>query len=72
MARPTPPPTGTADEPQQDPWRAFGFIVAGVLVYGLVGWLMDRWLGTSFLVAIGIIAGAALGVYMTWARFNKQ
>lgn len=71
MAQQAPPPP-PADEPQQDPWRAFGFLVAGVLFYGLVGWLLDRWLGTTFLVAIGILVGAGLGIYMTYARFNKQ
>jgi ATP synthase protein I len=39
--------------------------------YGLAGWALDRWLGTSFLVAIGILVGAGLGIYMTYARFNK-
>lgn len=57
--------------PQGDPWHAFGYLVSGVLVYGLIGWLLDRWLGTSFLVVVGILAGAGLGIYMTWARFNR-
>lgn len=54
-----------------DPWLAFGYIVSGVFLYGLIGWGLDRWLGTSFLVAIGIILGAGFGIYMTWARFNR-
>jgi F0F1-type ATP synthase assembly protein I len=59
------------DSPKGDPWHAFGYIVSGVAVYGALGWLADRWLGTSYLVAIGILLGAAFGLYMTWARFNK-
>ena len=35
------------------------------------GWLADQWLGTSFLVAVGILVGAGLGIYMTFARFNR-
>jgi ATP synthase protein I len=54
-----------------DPWHAFGYLVSGVLVYGLIGWGLDRWLETSFLVVIGILLGAGLGIYMTWARFNR-
>jgi len=72
MAQQRPPAAGPDDEPKGDPWHAFGYIVAGVVVYGLVGWLLDRWLGTEFLVAIGILAGAGLGISMTYARFNKQ
>jgi F0F1-type ATP synthase assembly protein I len=55
-----------------DPWRAFGYLVAGVAFYGLLGWLADRWLGTSFLVAVGILVGAGLGVYATWSRFRLE
>ena len=66
------PPAGQRDPnpPQGDPWNAFGYLVSGVLIYGLIGWGLDRWLGTTFLVAIGIIAGAALGTYQTYKRFQ--
>lgn len=60
------------EQPKGDPWHALGYIVAGVACYGLLGWLADRWLGTRFLVAVGIIAGAALGIYMTAARFRQD
>ena len=55
-----------------DPWHAFGYLVAGVGMYGFLGWLADRWLGTSFLVVLGILLGAGLGLYMTFARFNRS
>ena len=54
-----------------DPWHAFGYIVSGVALYGFLGWLVDRWLGTAFVVAVGILFGAGLGIYLTFARFNK-
>jgi F0F1-type ATP synthase assembly protein I len=54
-----------------DPWQAFGYVTAGVLVYGFLGWLLDRWWGTSFVVVIGILAGAGLGIYMTFGRFGR-
>ncbi|MBU1801328.1 AtpZ/AtpI family protein [Nocardioides sp.] len=60
-----------ADEsPRGDPWNAFGYVVAGVLLYGLAGYGLDRWWGTGFMVAVGIMLGAVLGLYMTWARFK--
>jgi F0F1-type ATP synthase assembly protein I len=49
---------------------AFGYLVSGVLFYGLIGWALDWWLGTSFLVAIGVLLGAGLGIYMTIARYG--
>lgn len=60
------------DQPAGDPWMAFGYLVSGVFLYGLIGWLLDRWWDTSFLVVIGILAGAALGTYQTWARFKPR
>lgn len=58
--------------PSGDPWHAFGYLVSGVGFYGLLGWLADRWLGTSFLVAVGIVLGAVFGVYLTYSRFKAQ
>jgi ATP synthase protein I len=64
-------PHGPSQSPGGDPWHAVGYLVSGVFVYGLLGWLADRWLGTSFLVAVGILVGAGLGLYLTWNRFNR-
>ncbi len=60
-----------SEHPKGDPWHAFGYLVSGVLLYGGLGWLADRWLGTRFVVVIGILFGASLGIYMTWSRFNR-
>ncbi len=56
--------------PGGDPSHAFGYLTAGVIFYGGLGWALDRWLGTSFLVVVGILCGAGLGIYMTFARFG--
>ena len=64
-------PSPGAQGPSGDPWHAFGYIVSGVALYGFLGWLADRWLGTQFLVAVGILLGAGLGIYLTFARFNR-
>ncbi len=58
------------ETPRGDPWMAFGYLVAGVLLYGAIGWGLDRWWGTSFVVVIGILFGAGLGTFQTWARFK--
>lgn len=55
-----------------DPWQVSGYLVAGVIVYGLLGWLADRWLHTSFLVAVGIVLGAAFGIYLAWKRLSAM
>ncbi|WP_257029764.1 AtpZ/AtpI family protein [Nocardioides cavernae] len=47
------------------------YLVAGVLFYGAVGWLLDQWLGTRFLVAAGVLLGAGLGTYMMIVQLNR-
>jgi len=64
------PPSSSSGRPSSDPWHAFGYLVSGVAMYGVLGWLLDRWLGTSFLVAVGILVGAGLGLYLTISRLN--
>jgi len=60
------------NSPAGDPWLAFAYLISGVGLYGFLGWLVDRWLGTSFLVVIGILFGAVLGTYLTWVRFREE
>ena len=51
--------------------RVLSYLIAGVLVYGLLGWLGDHYLGTKFLLPIGIVVGAAFGVYVIIRRFGR-
>ena len=46
------------------------YLIGGVLVYGGLGWLGDHFLGTSFLLPLGIVLGAALAVYTIIKRFG--
>ncbi len=50
---------------------ALSYLVAGILVWGLIGWLVDRWLGTDGIAAgIGAVIGAAGGVYLIVRRLG--
>jgi ATP synthase protein I len=51
--------------------RVLSYLISGVLIYGLLGWLGDHYLGTKFLLPIGIVAGAAFGVYVIIRRFGR-
>jgi len=51
-------------------WSIIGTFLAGVLAWGLIGWALDRWLGTAFLVAIGIVVGAAGAFYLIIKRYG--
>ncbi|HEU5485076.1 MAG TPA: AtpZ/AtpI family protein [Microlunatus sp.] len=51
--------------------RVLSYLIAGVALYGALGWLADRLLGTSFLLPIGIVLGAAASVYTIIRRFGR-
>ncbi len=51
--------------------QVLSYLIAGVLLYGGLGWLGDRYLDTSFLLPIGIVLGAALSVYLIIRRFGQ-
>ena len=70
MSQQSTPPGSPHSRPSADPWQGFGYLVAGVSIYGVLGWLADRWLATSFLVAVGIVVGAGFGLWLTIVRFT--
>jgi len=61
-----------ATSPRPSHSSAPSYLIAGVFFYGAVGWLLDQWLGTSFLVAAGVLLGGGLGTYMIVAQLNRQ
>ena len=66
--------------PEQEPsargaemvWSIIGTLVAGVLAWGGIGWLLDRWLGTRFLVAVGVVVGMAGAFYLIIKRYGSS
>jgi F0F1-type ATP synthase assembly protein I len=53
-------------------WSIIGTLVAGVLAWGGIGWLLDRWLGTRYLVAVGILLGMAGAFYLIIKRYGSS
>lgn len=66
-------PVVPADLPPSEAaaWNAFSYLPAGLLMGGLAGWGVDRWLGTSWVVAVGLLAGLALSLYVIWVRYGS-
>lgn len=49
---------------ESDGWAVVGTLLAGIAFWGGLGWLLDLWLGTNFIKAIGVLVGAAGGIYL--------
>jgi ATP synthase protein I len=52
--------------------RVLSYLISGVIFYGALGWVGDHFLHTSFLLPIGIIVGAGLGIYLTIKRLQAN
>lgn len=48
------------------------YLISGPLLFGGLGWLVDRWLGVSAFIAVGIIGGMALSLYIIWLRYGTS
>lgn len=47
------------------------YILAGLILYGGLGWLGDRHFNTSWLLPLGLILGMALSIYMVIKRYGS-
>jgi F0F1-type ATP synthase assembly protein I len=53
-------------------WAITSTMIGAIAFLGLVGYLVDRLLGTEHVfVAIGFVAGAAAGTYSIWLRYGR-
>ena len=48
------------------------YLVTGPVVYGGLGWLLDRWLGITVFVVVGILGGMALSLHSVWLRYGTS
>jgi ATP synthase protein I len=53
-------------------WAAMADVVSGVLLWGAIGWLVDAWLDTRIFVGVGLVLGAALGVWLAYLRYGRS
>ncbi len=79
-----PPPPGSGPQPPSapdgsgrssggvDPWSVTAYLLSGMLLGGGGGWLLDRWLDTSFLVAVGLLLGTALAFYRIFFNLGSH
>jgi ATP synthase protein I len=52
-------------------WSMSAKILAGIVLYGGLGWLLDRWFGHKALfLPVGVIAGAALALYLVFVSVD--
>ena len=55
-----------------DAWTVIAYLLSGLILWGGVGVLADRWLGTAFLTLVGMLIGGASALYLVYLRFGKS
>jgi ATP synthase protein I len=60
--------TGSSDDRPSgagEGWTALAYLIAGMAVWGFIGWLVDQWLDTGGVVTgIGVVLGMAGAIYL--------
>jgi F0F1-type ATP synthase assembly protein I len=76
-------PKGGAEDPNavatadvattsHEAWGIFSRMVAGMLIYGALGWLAGNWLGNATLgFVVGILLGLVLGLYLSVVSIGR-
>lgn len=54
-------------------WSVIGTLLAGIVVWGGVGWLLDRWLRFDGLfLPIGMLLGVGASIYVIYVRYGRH
>ncbi len=52
-------------------WAVLSTLISGFVLFGGIGWLLDRWWDTHLMVPIGLIVGMALSIYAVVMQFGR-
>lgn len=53
-------------------YTVLSYLLAGMALYGGIGWLLGRWLDTPTLFPIGMLVGLALSTAMVIFRYGRS
>lgn len=46
------------------------YILAGPILFGGIGWFLDRLFDARWLIAVGVLFGLGLSIYVVWLRYG--
>jgi len=53
-------------------WTVSGYLISGMLAYGLIGWLIGRAVHVAVLLPVGMLVGLAISIGYIIYRFGVQ
>ncbi len=64
---------GDAWEGMGAAWSVIGTLVAGILAWGGIGFLIDRLIGLHYLfLPIGMVVGVSTSIYLVYVRYGRD
>ena len=64
------PPQG--DGGQNVGMTVFSYLLAGMLAYGGLGWMIAHWTGLSLIFPLGMLFGLALTIWLVIYRYGRS
>ena len=52
-------------------WAVITNLIGAMALWTVIGYFLDRWLSTHFMLPIGAVIGMALGIYAVVARYGR-
>jgi ATP synthase protein I len=63
---------GSDGPPEQNAgWTIFGYLLAGMLFYGGVGWLISQWTHLPIIFPVGMIVGLLLAIMLIVYKYGR-
>lgn len=58
--------------PEAAAWNILSYLLTGLLVFALPGWLLDQWLATSWITPVGFVLAAVGAFTVIWVRYGTD
>jgi ATP synthase protein I len=61
-----------ADNSHNAGWTIFSYLIAAMVFYGVLGWLVSRWTHIALIFPIGMLVGIGVGVFAIIYKYGRQ
>jgi F0F1-type ATP synthase assembly protein I len=58
--------------PASEGWAILSYLIGGMALYGLMGWLIGRWTGLPWLFPVGMLVGLASAIALVILRVTRS
>lgn len=62
---------GSGADGQNAGWTIFSYLIAGMVCYGGLGWLIGYWTGHPVIFPLGMLLGLALSIGLVIHRYGR-